>query len=150
MEIRKLFLAAVAFAIISVIVHTAGSILDMGYYANPEYFGLWSKVMMPGPSPPGAEFYAASIIFSLITGFIFAEGYALTKHAFASKKSFRADKDFQVGLKFGLFLFLMTSLTGTMSMFLLFAVPFWLLVSWLAQGLVISLACGVAFAKIIG
>ncbi|MFA6490158.1 MAG: hypothetical protein WCT52_05785 [Candidatus Micrarchaeia archaeon] len=149
MNYAKLFIAALAFAIISQLVHTVGAVADMGYYTDPANAGLWSKVMMPAAAPPGIEFFAVSILFSLITGAIFADAYSLTKHLFAAKKSFRSDKYWNIGLKFGMFLFMLTSLTGAMSMFLLFALPFGLLVSWLAQGLVVCLASGVAFAKIL-
>ena len=149
-EWKKLVLAAIAFAVISQIVYIAGAFADMGYYTDAANASLWSKVMMPGPQPPGMEFYALSIAFSLVSGLVFAYAYAITKQAFALKRSFKADRFWQIGLKFGLFLFLMTSLTGTLSMYLTFAVPSGLLLSWLAQGLVASLAAGVAFAKIIG
>ena len=101
-------------------------------------------------SPPGLGFYAVSIFFSLLTGLIFADAYSMTKQLFTAKKSFRSDKYWNVGLKFGMFLFMLVMLTGTMSMFLTLAVPFGLLVSWLVQSLAICLASGVAFAKIIG
>ena len=150
MDYRKLFIAAVAFAIISQVVHVLGAVADMGYYTDTANSALWSKVMMPSAAPPGLDFFAVSILFSLITGAIFADAYSMTKHLFTTKKSFRSDKYWNVGLRFGMFLFMLTALTGTMSMFLTFAVPFALLVSWLAQSLVVSLAAGVAFAKIIG
>ena len=150
MNWKKLVLAAIAFAVVSQIVHTAGAFADMGYYTDAANAALWSKVMMPGPQPPGIEFYAISIAFSLISGLIFAYAYSITKQAFSLKKSFKSDRYWHVGLKFGLFLFLITSLAGTLSMYLLFAVPSGLLLSWLVQGLVACLATGVAFAKIIG
>ena len=150
MKWKNLFLAAIAFAVISQIVYMAGAFADMGYYTDAANASLWSKVMMPGPQPPGIEFYVLSVVFTLIAGFIFAYAYSITKQAFILKKSFKADRFWQVGIKFGLFLFFMTSLTGTLSMYLLLAVPSGLLLSWLAQGLVASLAAGVAFAKIIG
>lgn len=150
MDNGKLLLAAMAFAIISFAVHSAGALLDMPYYANPANFGLWSAIMMPAAGPPGMEFFAVSILFSLITGLIFADAYALTKGVFAAKKSFKAGKYFHVGLKFGLFLFLLSSFAPFLATFLMLAVPFGLLLSWMAQGLAISLASGVAFAKIMG
>ena len=150
MDYKKLFIAAIAFTVISQIVHIAGAFADMNYYTDAANASLWSAIMMPSTSAPGMGFYAVSIFFSLITGLIFADAYSMTKHLFTAKKSFRSDKYWNVGLRFGMFLFMLTALTGTMSMFLTFAVPFALLVSWLAQSLVVSLAAGVAFAKIIG
>lgn len=151
MNYAKLFYAAVAFTVISQVVHIAGAMADMGYYTDAAYSALWSKLMMATPtSAPGADFYAISIFFSVITGLIFADAYSMTKHLFTAKKSFRSDKYWNIGLKFGMFLFMLTMLTGTMGMFLTFALPFGLLVSWLVQSLAICLASGVAFAKIIG
>ena len=150
MDWKKLALAAFAFAAISQFVHTIGSIADLPYYTDPANFALWSKVMMPGPQPPGMEFYALSIAVSLATGLIFAYAYMISKQAFVMKKSFKSDRFWKVGLKFVLFLFLLTCFTGILSMYLLFAIPMGLLLSWTAQGLAVSLAAGVAFARIIG
>ncbi len=148
MDWKKLILAAFAFAVISQFVHMAGSISDMPYYTDPAHFSLWSPVMMPSAQPPGMEFYALSILVALASGLIFAYAYAISKSAFVLKKAFKSDRYWKVGLKFGIFLFLLTGFTGTLSMYLLFAVPSGLLFSWAVQSLVICLASGVAFAKI--
>ncbi len=150
MDSKKLVLSAIAYAAISQIVHTAGAFLDMSYYTDPANFALWSRLMMPSQGPPGAEFYLLSVVFALIIGLIFTYAYKITRQAFASKRAFRADRYWEVGLKFGLFLFIFTGFTGTLSMYLLFAIPFGLLFSWALQSLVASLAAGVAFARIMG
>jgi hypothetical protein len=150
MDWKKLVLAAFVFAVISQFVHMAGSISDMPYYTDPAYFSLWSPIMMPGPSPPGMEFYTLSILVALASGLIFAYAYLVSKQALALKKAFKSDRYWKVGLKFGVFLFLLTGFTGTLSMYLLFAVPSGLLFSWAVQSLAICLASGMAFAKIIG
>ncbi|VVC01395.1 Uncharacterised protein [uncultured archaeon] len=142
MEWKKIILAAIAFAILSQIVHTLGAFADMGYYTDPAYFPLWSPLMMGAQGPPGTDFYAFSIVFSLITGTIFACMYFFMKSLFKQKTCL------QRGYKFGLFLFLVNGVTGTLSMYLIFAVPAMLLFSWLVQGLITSLAFGVAIAKI--
>lgn len=147
---KKLILAAFAYAVISQFVHMLGASVDMPYYTNPAYFGLWSPIMMPGPQPPGAGFYALSIIVALVTGLIFAYAYKISKQAFIAKKSFRSDKSWMVGLRFGFYLFVLTGLTSMLAMYLLLAIPFGLLISWAIQGLIASLAAGVAFAKIMG
>ena len=43
---------ALAYTVILFIVHMAGAIVDMGYYLMPDYFAVWSKIMMPVPGPP--------------------------------------------------------------------------------------------------
>ncbi len=150
MDWKKLGLAAVAYVAIQMVVSTIGASANMGYYTNAAYSALWSKVMMPGQQPPGAEFYLLSFALTLVAGAIFAYAYGITKHAFTLKKSFKSDRFWKVGLKFGLFLFLMTGLTTVLTMYLLLAIPSGLLLSWAVQSLVVSLAAGVAFAKILG
>ncbi|VVC00351.1 Uncharacterised protein [uncultured archaeon] len=148
MEWKKLVLAAIAFAIISQFVHIAGTLVDMNYYTNPAYFSLWSTLMMPGAAPPGLDFYAASILVSLITGLVFAYAFSMSKQLFVAKKAFKSDKYWKIGIRFGLFLFVMIGATNFLSSWLLFSFPLALQLSWLLQALVIYLAAGVAFAKV--
>jgi hypothetical protein len=150
MDNKKLLCGAAAFAVISQVVHTIGSIFAMGYYTDPRYFGFWSNLMMPGNSPPGADFFLASLAIGLITGAIFTYTYDLTKVALLARarKNFKANDPYLSGLRFGALLFLIASVPGFMSMWLLFALPLSLQFAWLLEGLVISLAFGIAVAKI--
>jgi hypothetical protein len=150
MKSDKLVLSALAYVLISIVVNNIGAIFTMGYYTDPANSGLWSKLMMPGPQPPGMEFYISSIIFSLAAGAIFAYLYTLVRPALSTKQPFHSSKPIDIGLKFGLLLFALTSLTGFLSMFLLLAIPFGLLFAWLVSGLIVCLASGVAFAKLMG
>ena len=149
MNWKNLAIAAVAFAILNMIVNTLGAFADMKYYVDPANGALWSKLMMPGPAPPPAEFYLVSIIITFAIGLVYAYTYTITRHAFAGKRSFKADKQWEVGTKFGVFLFLIAVLPGMFSMYLLFAVPAGLVLSWTVQGLVSSVLTGIAFSKII-
>ena len=47
--------------IVSQIIHSIEAFATMDFYLDPNYFGVWSKIMMPGPGPPPAEFYYYSI-----------------------------------------------------------------------------------------
>ncbi|MCX6772708.1 MAG: hypothetical protein NTV88_02965, partial [Candidatus Micrarchaeota archaeon] len=118
MNWKNLALAAVGFAVLNMIVNTLGAFADMNYYTDPANAALWSKIMMPGPQPPGIEFYVASLLMTFLIGLIYAYAYTITRGAFASKKSFKADKQWEVGAKFGVFLFLISSLPGMFSMYL--------------------------------
>ena len=149
MNWKNLAIAAVAFTILDLVANTVGAIGTMSYYTDPANSALWSKLMMPGPAPPPAEFYLVSIIITFITGLIFAYAYVITRHAFAGKRSFRADRQWEVGAKFGVFLFLISTLPGMVSIYLLFAVPFGLVVGWIVQGFVPNVLTGVIFSKII-
>ena len=149
MNWKNLAIAAVAFAILSMVANTIGAIADMKYYTDPATSALWSKLMMPGPSPPPAEFYIVSLLILLVTGLVFAYAYKITRYAFASRKSFKADKQWEVGAKFGIFLFLVATLPGMFSMYLMFAVPAGLILSWIVQGFATSVLTGIIFSKII-
>ncbi len=54
-DLRGVAITAVAMTILAQIVHTLESILTMGYYTDPAYFQVWSKVMMPAAGPPPAS-----------------------------------------------------------------------------------------------
>ncbi|MCX6771712.1 MAG: hypothetical protein NTX79_06670 [Candidatus Micrarchaeota archaeon] len=152
MDYRKLVIAAFAFAIISLIVHTIGAFASMGYYTNPAYFSMWSSLMMPGPSPPGWEFYATSFAVALITGAIFAYIYGIMKVAFAAnpKKNFKRPTPTAIGLEFAALMFLAVSFTSAMSSWLLFSFPLGLQCEWLAEGFAIFMLFGVALGRIYG
>ena len=149
MDWKNLTIAAVAFAIMSMVANTIGAFGDMKYYTDPANSGLWSKLMMPGQSSPPLEFFLLTTLAAFGTGLVYAYAYTITKHAFAGKGSFRADRQWETGAKFGVFLFLVAVLPGMLSMYLLFAVPLGLVVSWIVQGFATSVIGGVIFSKII-
>ncbi|VVC02183.1 Uncharacterised protein [uncultured archaeon] len=105
--------------------------------------------MMPGPAPPPAEFYGLSILAALVMGAIFAAGFSLVGNAFASRKSFRADKPEMMGAKYGVFVFALAGLSS-LTMPLLFNVPFSLALSWTLQSLAICVLAGAATGRLIG
>jgi hypothetical protein len=142
MDWKKASIAAVAFAIISQVVYFIGATFDMGYYADPANASLWSRSMMPVAGPPPLEFFLMSLAMGFATGLLYALAFTLVH------KGLNAKGVVQTGLKFGLFLFAMVSVTGFVSMSLLLAIPTGLQFSWLLQGLAISLASGLAYAKI--
>jgi hypothetical protein len=150
MDYKKLTIAAFAFAIISQIVRTLGTFASMGYYTDPAYFPLWSNLMMPGASPPGWEFYAASIAVALISGAIFTYIYEMMRSALVAnpKKNFRRVTPMEAGLKFGALLFFGVCFTNAMSSWLIFSFPLALQCQWLVEGLIIFLLYGAALGKI--
>jgi hypothetical protein len=141
MEWKELSISALVFAILSQVVHTIGAFATMGYYIDPAYFPIWSNLMMPGPSPPGLEFYAVSFAFSLLAGLIFAFTYSALKKGIPGK-------DLVKGVNYGILLFLLADVTYAMTTFVILAVPSALLVSWALEGLVINIAFGAALSRI--
>lgn len=140
-DAKGIALSAILFVIVSQVVNTAGAIATMGYYTNPAYFPLWSKAMMPGAGPPGPEFFALGILFSLATGLIFASSYSLLKASVPGE-------GLRKGLNFGLLLFLIAGVPFTLTTYLLLAVPPALLFSWAVEALLTYAVCGASFARL--
>ena len=138
----KLVIAAIVYTIIAQIVHIVDAFLTMNFYLMPQYFGVWSKIMMPTEGPPPATFYAFSVVFALITGVIFAFIYLAIMKAVPGKTRL------QKGLSYGVILFLVNGIPGFLSLYIIINLPTVLIIYWLIENLVIFLASGVVFAKL--
>lgn len=141
-DLFKALLAAFAFAILAFFVHTVVAIATMNYYTMPEYFSVWSKVMMPTAGPPPTSFYFMSFIFSLVGGGLFTAGYLWTKKAFTGKT-------WQKGAFYGALVFAIAAVPGTLSMYLLINLPLMLMIWWAIENLVIYVVAGAAIAKVV-
>jgi len=144
MKILRLILAGTAFAIIGQAIHVIEAFATMQYYMLPEYWPVWSKIMMPGPGPPGTEFYAVSIVLGIVTGTLAAFVYGKVKPALPGKNALNR------GFYYGLMLFMVAGLPTTFTMFLLFNVPAGLVAAWTASGLAVHMLGSAAIAKIMG
>jgi len=144
-DMKKLILTAVAITVISQILHTVFAVFSMGYYTDSAYAGVWSGIMMPGYGPPPAEFYYLSAIFGLIAAGIYTAAFMKLKGAIPGKGSIRK------GLHFGFWIiFLLGSVPGYLSMYLLINLPAGLLLEWAVEGLVISLISGMVITRLNG
>jgi hypothetical protein len=141
MDYKKFFLAAIVFTIVNQIVHTVGAMLTMDYYMDPNYFSVWSKLMMPAAGAPPAEFFFYSIGFGFIIALIYTYVYTVLKKAVPGADYVKK------GLSYGALLFLIANIPGTLSMMLLLNLPLGLLVGWAIEGLVIALLGGIIIAK---
>ncbi|MFH0711344.1 MAG: hypothetical protein V1944_02085 [Candidatus Aenigmatarchaeota archaeon] len=138
----RILLAAIAYVVISQVIHTVSSMLTMSYYTDPTYFPVWSKAMMPAAGPPPTEFYLLSIGFVFIVGLIYSLIYEKVKGIMKGTA-------FNKGLKYGLALFLMAGVPFFFSMYLLINLPVALLIEWLlVDGLVMYLLGGIAIARL--
>jgi len=139
----KIILAAIAYVVIGKIVNTLSAMLTMSYYMDPNYFAVWSKIMMPGPGPPPAEFTYYGIAFAFISGLIFSYIYTKVSSVIKGKGWM------QKGLKYGFGVFLIAGIPMFLSMYLLINLPLGLLVDWMiVDGLIVYLLCGIAVSKI--
>jgi hypothetical protein len=142
LKFDKVLLVSIIFTVISFVIHNIEALIDMKYYFMPQYFGAWSKIMMPTAGPPPAGFYITSLIFTFITGvsltFIY---YYLKDHLPVDKKKrifYFAD------LMLGTYLVFFT-----LPVYLNFNVPGGLLVSWFISTFIILTVSSWVLVKII-
>ena len=139
---KKVLMAGVVFVIISTLVHQIEAFLTMNCYMMPEYFGVWSKIMMPTAGPPPASFMVVSLLFSYVTGVTLAAVYDFIKDLLPKKFWSRVINftDIIIGLMVVFF---------TLPVYLLLNVPLMLLLSWLASSVVIVFLGTVVFVKML-
>ena len=141
-SIGKLVLCGIIYTVVAMIIRNVEAILTMKYYVMPEYFGVWSKLMMPSAGPPPASFIITSLIMSFVSGVSLGLVYYYIRDMlpkeFAKRVFFFAD--LTVGLQFVFF---------TLPVYLMFNVPVGLLISWFISSFMILLAVSYTFVRII-
>lgn len=142
-KVWKIILAAIVFMIISQVIHTIESMATMDYYKDQTYFSVWSKIMMPNEGPPPAEFYYYSLIFAFVGGLIFTGVYTVVE------KGVPGNTFVKKGIYYGLLVWLLAGITGSLAMVLLINLPIDLIVYWTVTSLIINLLAGVAIARIV-
>ncbi len=144
MDLKRFLFAVILFTVVAQIIHTIGSILLMGYYLDPAYFDVWSRIMMPTAGPPPAKFFFLSIDLGLVTSIIYVYAYVILNKSIPGKGWVRN------GLNFGALLFLIGTLPGMLSLVLLINLPYLLILGWIAEGLVVMMVGGVITARLMG
>lgn len=140
-NLKKVLLAGLLFLVISFLIRQVEVVFTMKYYLMPEYFGLWSKLMMPGAGPPPPEFMFLSMIFTFLTGAALAAIYDFIKDILP-KKYWQRVVTF-TDMTGGLYL-----VFSIFTMYLLFNIPLGLLVSWFISGFLSILLGTAVFAKL--
>lgn len=139
----RVLICGALFAIVAQVVHTASAVFTMGWYTDPAYFGLWSKLMMPAAGPPGAEFFIASFLANFAIGAIYSGAYAMLGKALPGKGAMK-------GLKYGGLLFMLAVVPFVLTSYVLLAIPTALLLDWAVSDLLNLLLLGAALTRIIG
>jgi len=142
-NIGKILLSGAIFAAIGVAINTVVAMLTTGYYKNPDYFAVWSKMMMPTAGPPPVSFTIYSLLFLFIGGVLFALVYD------AVKKSVKRKSTVETGLFYGLLVFLVAGIPSSLSLILLINLPLELIITWALSELVGYLIGGIVTAKLI-
>jgi hypothetical protein len=139
---RKVFLCGLIYTLITTIIHFLELSLTMKYYLMAEYYGVWSKLMMPNAGPPTADFFITLIILTFVSGISLSLIYyyirdMLPKY-FTERVFFFAD--LCVGFSFIFF---------TLPAYLLLNIPVGLLVSWFISNFIILVSAAFILVKII-
>jgi hypothetical protein len=142
LNIKKVLLASLIFAVISFVIRQIEAILTMRYYLMPQYFGVWSRLMMPSNGPPPASFMITSLIFTFVTGISVSLIYYYLKDHLPVEKKRRIFyfADLMLGTYFVFF---------TLPTYLMFNIPVGLLVSWFISTFIILTAGSWVMVKII-
>lgn len=141
--ILKVLVATIIFVVVSQTIHTLGAFFGMKYYLMPEYFPVWSKIMMPEPGPPPMKFTLMSIGVSVLTGLIYSLLYYTIMESVPGKNGFRR------GISLGLILFFVAGLPNLLSMVLLINLPLQLVIFWLVETFLISIIAGTLMGIVI-
>ena len=139
---KKVLLSGAIYTIIAFAIRQVEAILTMSYYIDPNYFGVWSKLMMPKEGPPPASFMITSLVFTFVSGVSLALIYYYLRSHLPQNLKQRVFyfADLMVATYFIFF---------TLPAFLMFNVPAGLLISWFVSGFVILLSASFLFVKII-
>jgi len=138
----KVLLIGLLYTVISTIVRQAEIIWTMKYYTRPEFFAVWSKLMMPTAGPPPFEFMVTSMILTFAIGVALTIIYYYLKDYLPKGFWHRATyfADILVSTSFVFF---------TLPVFLLFNVPVALLGWWFVSTFIVLLATSILIVKIV-
>ncbi len=142
LNIKKVLLASVIFTVLSFIIHQIEVLLTMKYYLMPQYFGVWSKLMMPNAGPPPTSFMITSLVFTFVTGLSVTLIYYYLKDHLPKETGKRIFyfADLMLATSFVFF---------TLPSYLLFNLPVGLLVVWFVSNAVILTLGSLVMVKII-
>lgn len=143
MKKSTFFYAVLILFVISQVVHMVDGFLGMQFYTDPQYFGVWSKVMMPIAGPPPVSFFYYAGAFNLLSALIFVGIYGLIKAGISGATTTAK------GVQYGFLMFLLSGLTASMAMWLFFNIPLALIGMWTVEDLVIKLVGGITTARLL-
>lgn len=139
----KTCVVGIIYTVISMVIRQVEAMLTMKFYLDPQYFAVWSKVMMPKAGPPPVEFMITSLVLSFTTGISIALIYYYLKDLLP-KNSIKRTFLFADLLVATSFIFF------TLPTYLMFNVPVMLLISWFISGFVILTIMSGTIVKILG
>lgn len=142
-KVARILGSGILFGLIAMIVHLSLVFAVRGYYMDPVYLSVWSKLMMPTPGRPPVSFYFYALGFNMLAGILFALVYTVIGACVPGKQFISR------GLMYGLLVFLVGVIPGYLALYLLINLPIGLLALWVVESFIIYLIGGVVVAKLI-
>ncbi len=139
---KKIFLVGFIYTIFVSLVNRSEAVIMMKYYQVPEYFGVWSKLVMSKVGPLPIDFIVTTAIFTLYSGISLALIYYYIRD-YLPKLFWKRVFMFADLLIAASFIFF------TIPSYLLFNIPPQLLLSWFISSFVILVFTSYTFVKII-
>lgn len=143
MKAVRIIVAGIIYAVVAQVIFNLGAFLGRSYYADPNYFKVWSKIMMPGEGGPPASFYVYAIAFFIIGAILYALVYSWIKGGLKGKSTVAK------GLFYGLILFLVAGIPCFLMLHLLIDVSFMLNFTWMIEGFIVYLVGGIIIAALV-
>ena len=140
----RFVLTVVGMTLAAQIVHTLGATVEMGYYKDPQYFPVWSKLMMPTAGPPPPSFFLYSLALGFLGWFFFLAVYRVVRAGIP------VEEPTAKGMFYGVMIFLAGSFGQSLGMGLIVNLPYGLLFLWTLESLFIYIINGALAGKIGG
>ena len=134
--VKPIIIGGILFVVASQIILMGEVIATMDIYMMPEYFPVWSKLMMPDMGPPPAIFYAISISVSVGLSLLYSTVFHILRNGIPGT-------GIRKGFNYGILLFLLSSFPSMLGMWLLINLPTKFFVAGLVFGIIHYLVGGV-------
>jgi hypothetical protein len=137
--VKPIIIGGILFAVASQIILMGEVMATMDIYMMPEYFPVWSKLMMPDMGPPPTVFYAISISVSVGLALLYSTIFHVLRAGIPGT-------GIRKGLNYGILMFLLSSLPSMLGMWMLINLPVKFFIAGLAFGLIHYLIGGVVIS----
>ncbi len=127
--VKSIVIGGILFAAASQVILMGEVMATMDIYMMPEYFPVWSKLMMPDMGPPPAIFYVISISTSVGLALLYSALFHVLQAGIPGT-------GIRKGLNYGVVLFLLSSLPSMLGMWMLINLPVKFFIASLGFGLI--------------
>lgn len=136
---KPIIIGGILFAVASQVIMMGEVMMTMDIYMMPEYFPVWSRLMMPDMGPPPVMFYAISLSVSVGLALLYSTIFHVLRAGIPGT-------GIRQGLNYGILLFLLSSLPSMLGMWMLINLPAKFFIAGLVFGLINYLAGGTIIA----